>query len=276
MNETVALNHDYRIRKFFDAMRILLTNDDGIYADGLWALYRRFAPSHTVTVVAPDRERSAVGHGITLDRPLRTSEVCLQNGYRGYAVTGTPADCIKLGILEIVKDRPDLVLSGINPGANVGVNINYSGTVAAAREAALNGIFAIAVSVQGNPSKRYEEAAAFAERLVEQLPLKPLPLGTFLNVNIPDVPLEKTAGVRISRQSIVLFPEYFEKRKDPRNRTYFWQGRDMQPYTQSIDIDGDALQKNYISITPVKCDMTDDTMLESLKAWALSLRSNGG
>ena len=117
-------------------MRILITNDDGIYADGLWALYSRFSSNHTVTVVAPDRERSAVGHGITLDSPLRASEFCLQNGFRGYAVTGTPADCVKLGILEIIKGRPDLVLSGINPGANVGININYSGTVAAAREAA--------------------------------------------------------------------------------------------------------------------------------------------
>jgi len=252
-------------------MKILLTNDDGIYADGLWSLYRQFSPHHTVTVVAPDRERSAVGHGITLDRPLRASKICLHDGCSGYAVTGTPADCIKLGILEIVKGRPDLVLSGINPGANVGININYSGTVAAAREAALNGIAAIAVSVQGNPSRRYAEAAAFVKRLVDRLPLKPLPPGTFLNVNIPDVPLEKTAGIRISRQSIVLFPEYFEKRKDPRNRIYFWQGRDMQPCAQSVDIDGAALQQNYISITPVKCDMTDDTMLESLKDWALSL-----
>jgi 5'-nucleotidase len=253
-------------------MKILLTNDDGIYADGLWALYRQFSPKHSVTVVAPDRERSAVGHGITLDRPLRASEICIQNGIRGYAVTGTPADCIKLGILEILKKPPDLVLSGINPGANVGININYSGTAAAAREAALNGIAAVAVSVQGRPSTRYDEAAVFVAHLVEQIVREPLPVGTFLNVNVPDVPLENMAGVRISRQGTVHFSECFEKRKDPRDRTYFWQGCDTQPDTEDSDIDGAALQKNQISITPIKCDMTDYEMIETLKVWELCLK----
>ncbi len=257
-------------------MRILITNDDGIHADGLWALYRRFSPNHTVTVVAPDRERSAVGHGITLDKPLRTSEICVQNGFRGYAVTGTPADCIKLGILEILGGRPDLVLSGINPGANVGVNINYSGTVAAAREAALNGISAIAVSVQGNPADRYDEAAAFVERLTRRLAMEPLPTGTFLNVNLPDVPLEKASGIRISKQDVALFPEYFEKRTDPRDRTYFWQGRNLQPYMNRTDIDADALYRGYITVTPIKCDMTDYTMVKTLETWALSLESSNG
>jgi 5'-nucleotidase len=257
-------------------MEILITNDDGIYAEGLWALYRRFSTEHSVTVVAPDRERSAVGHGITLDRPLRASRVSIQNGFRGYAVTGTPADCVKLGLLEILKKQPDLVLSGINPGANVGININYSGTVAAAREAALNGIAAVAVSVRGRPSTRYDEAAVFVEHLAAQIAQKPLPVGTFLNVNIPDVPLGKMAGVRVSRQGIVLFSEYFEKRKDPRDRTYFWQGCDMQPETGDPDIDGTALGKNQISVTPIKCDMTDYNALETLKTWELSLSQGFG
>ena len=256
-------------------MKILITNDDGIYAEGLCALYKRFSPKHSVTVVAPDRERSAVGHGITLDRPLRASEICIQNGFRGYAVTGTPADCIKLGLLEILKTRPDLVLSGINPGANVGINLNYSGTVAAAREAALNGIAAVAVSVQGRPSTRYDEAAVLVEHLAEQIVRMPLPVGTFLNVNIPDVPLKNLAGIRVSRQGTVLFSEYFEKRKDPRDRTYFWQGCDMQSDTGDPDIDSAALRKNQISVTPIKCDMTDYKMIETLKAWELSLQRLG-
>ena len=251
-------------------MKILITNDDGIYAEGLWALYRRFSEEHAVTVVAPDRERSAVGHAITLDSPLRTSQICLQNGFRGYAVTGTPADCVKLGILEIVGDRPDLVLSGINPGANVGINIHYSGTVAGAREAALNGVSAISISVQARAPERYDEAAAFVARLAEWIVREPLPRGTFLNVNMPDAALEKTEGIRICRQGIALFSEYFEKRTDPRNRTYFWQGPDRQTHSQSSDIDGDALHQNYISVTPVKCDMTDYSALDALKHWALS------
>lgn len=257
-------------------MKILLTNDDGIQAAGLWALYRRFSHRHTVTVIAPDRERSAVGHGITLDSPLRATEVCIQNGCRGYAVSGTPADCIKLGLKEILKYRPDLVLSGINPGANVGININYSGTVAAAREASLNGIAAIAVSVQGRASLRNDEAAVFVEQLADQIEQKPLPAGTFLNVNIPDVPLKEMAGVRISRQGTVLFSEYFEKRKDPRNRAYFWQGCDMQPETGDPDIDGTALSRNLISVTPIKCDMTDYHILETLRRWKLPLYKDVG
>ena len=130
-------------------MRILLTNDDGIHAQGLWALHAALAPGHEVTVVAPDRERTGVGHAITLHQPLRAASLAV-NGAEGYAVNGTPADCVKLAVLEILGGRPDLVVSGLNPGANVGVNINYSGTVAAAREAALGGIPAIAASIEGH------------------------------------------------------------------------------------------------------------------------------
>ena len=251
-------------------MRILLTNDDGFYAEGLWVLYKRFSRHHTVTVIAPDRERSAVGHGITLDKPLRATQLTINDGFRGYSVTGTPADCIKLGLLEILKDRPDVVISGINPGVNLGININYSGTIAAAREAALNGIAAVAVSVKGHSHERYEDAAGFVEMLAKHIFKKGLPFGTFLNVNIPDIPIRNTAGIRLSRQGITFFPEYFEKRKDPRNRTYFWQGCDMQPFSNNPDIDGDALCQNFISITPIQCDMTDYKTLETLKTWKLS------
>ena len=245
-------------------MHILLTNDDGIYAAGLWALYERFKDNHLVTVIAPDRERSAIGHAITLDRPLRVNKVQVNRGCTGYSVTGTPADCVKLGILEILKDPPHMVIAGINPGANVGININYSGTVAAAREAALSGIQAIAVSVQGNPTKTYSQVAAFVVKLADAIFEKPLPFGTFLNVNIPDIPLSKAAGVRISRQGIELFNEYFEKRTDPRNRTYFWQGCDVQPVSDNPETDGCALRNNYISITPIKSDSTDYTIIETL------------
>jgi 5'-nucleotidase len=250
-------------------MKILLTNDDGIYAEGLWALYRRFADKHEVTVVAPERERSAVGHGITLHAPLRATRMRVNGGYPGYAVTGTPVDCIKLGLLEILESRPQMVISGINPGANVGVNINYSGTVSAAKEAALYGIPAIAVSIMGPQVKHYPDAARFTEILAENVFGNGLPAGTFLNVNLPDIPLEEVAGVRISRQSITFFPEYVEKRIDPRNRTYYWHGCDYLPDNKGPDFDETVLCQNFISITPIKCDMTDYSIIEDLKDWKI-------
>ena len=252
-------------------MDVLLTNDDGVHAEGMWALYRRFSKKHAVTAVAPDRERSAVGHAITLDQPLRAVNVEVNGGYRGYAVSGTPVDCIKFAVLELFDTKPDLVIAGINPGANVGVNLNYSGTVAAAKEAALYGIAAIAVSIEGQVVNDYEDAAQFVQSLVEKVLEKGLPFGTFLNVNIPKGALAKSAGIRFSQQGLELYPEYLEKRTDPRNRLYYWQGCDSPYAGENTDIDGTALSKHYISITPIKCDMTDYKLLEDLKNWQFEL-----
>ena len=252
-------------------MKILLTNDDGIHAKGLWALYKRFSGNHEVTVIAPDRERSGVGHGITLNEPLRSTYVEVNGGYKGYAVTGTPADCIKLGILEILDERPDVVVSGINLGMNVGVNINYSGTVAAAKEASLYGIAAIAISMQGVEENNYDDIALFIEVLSKKVFEKGLPFGTFLNVNIPDKPVKETAGLRFSRQGVKLFSEYFEKRVDPRNRMYYWQGCDSKFIDRSPDVDSADIYNNFISITPIKCDMTDYKTLEDLQNWNIEL-----
>jgi len=252
-------------------MKILLTNDDGIYAEGLWAVYREFAGKDEITVVAPDRERSAVGHGITLYEPLRTAKVRVNGGYPGYAVSGTPADCVKLGLQEIVNFRPDIVISGINPGSNIGVSINYSGTVAAAKEAALYGIPAVAVSVHGYNIQSYDTAASFTEKLARRIFEKGLPFGTFLNVNIPNIPLKEIAGIRISRQNVMPLSEYFEKRVDPRNRPYHWLGGDTQKFEDSPDIDGSAVARNYISVTPLKCDATDYNLFESLKDWNIDI-----
>jgi 5'-nucleotidase len=250
-------------------MKILLTNDDGVHAKGLWALQERFAASHSVTVVAPDRERSAVGHAITLDRPLRATRISISNGWVGYAVSGTPADCIKLGIHEIFKDRPDLVVAGINPGANLGVNVNYSGTVAAAKEAALSGIIGISVSIGSKEANYLDDAAYFIADFAETVYKKGLPCGTYLNINIPDIPLQEVAGVQVSRLGTAVFADYFEKRVDPRNHTYYWQGLDNQIFKKNCDVDGCALGENFISITPLKCDMTDYHILEELKRWDL-------
>ena len=250
-------------------MKILLTNDDGIHADGLWTLYRKLSPVHSVTVVAPEREKSAVSHAITLRDPIRVNKIVVTDGELGYAVSGTPADCIKLAINEILGQKPDMVISGINPGANVGVNINYSGTVAAAREAALFGLPAIAVAMEGSESTHYEDSARFVEHLIRKVAQNAMPLGTFLNVNMPNLPRSKIAGVKICNQEISLFYEYFEKRTDPRNRIYYWQGCDMQTSNQNPDSDVSALSNRYISITPIKSDMTDYEILADLKRWEI-------
>ncbi|QTA90284.1 5'/3'-nucleotidase SurE [Desulfonema magnum] len=248
-------------------MNIFLTNDDGIYAEGLHALYKRFSQKHTVTVIAPDREQSAESHGITLNEPLRVTKARLCDEYTGYAVNGTPVDCVKLGFKEIAEAKPDMVISGINSGANVGTNINYSGTVAAAREAALYGVTAIAVSMHGYEGNHYKDAALFVETLTDHLAEKGLPFGTCLNVNIPDIAKEKIAGVRIVRQDIALLTEYFEKRLDPRNKAYYWLTGTTRSFEEDADVDGAALFRNYISVTPIQSDLTDYNTLEELKGW---------
>ncbi len=249
-------------------MNILLTNDDGIYADGLWALYRRLSRNHRVTVVAPDRERSAISHSITLNEPLRIADIRF-NGAMGHTVNGTPADCIKLGMLEILEEKPDVVISGINPGANVGIAIHYSGTVSAAKEAALYGIPAIAVSVNAFRAAHYDTAAGFAASLAERVHRTGLPFGVVLNVNVPDLPPDRIEGVRISRQGIARISEYFEKRVDPRDRPYHWLGSDIQTFDSDMDIDWTALAHHHISVTPIQCDITDHHLLETLRGWGL-------
>ncbi len=251
-------------------MKLLITNDDGIHAPGLWALYKHFKTTHHAVVVAPDRERSAVSHGITLHQPLRAGRVCVNGGYEGFAVNGTPADCVKLGLRELIDCKPDLVVSGINPGANVGVNINYSGTVSAAREAVLYGIPAIAVSVAGSGDGYYDAAARFTVDVAANIMNQGLPFGTLLNINWPAVPTGAIAGVKISRQGVEPFADRFEKRTDPRNLTYYWQGADPQPQFENPEIDVAALKQNYVTITPIKCDMTDYRLMQTMKTWKIN------
>lgn len=255
-------------------MNILLTNDDGIDAEGLWALYEAFTPTHNAVVVAPDRERSAVGHAITLNEPLRIKRMAVYNGNYGYAVNGTPADCVKLSLQEIMPEWPDIVVSGINPGANVGLNLTYSGTVGAAREAAFNQIPGIAVSVYGFDVCNYKETSQFIKSLAVQTVERGLPYGVFLNVNIPNKPWEEIAGVRISKQGTESPPVNIEKRTDPRKRAYYWQGCDIQNKIDNPEIDSAALERDFISITPVQCDMTAHQMVDTLKQW--QIRLNGG
>ncbi len=251
-------------------MNILLTNDDGIHAKGLWALEKVLSGRYRTTVVAPDMERSAVGHSITLAHPLRVHRIQTNGGW-GHAVTGTPADCVKLAVLEILEVRPGLVISGINPGPNVGVNLNYSGTVSAAKEAALMGVPAIAVSQTPNTEQGYSVAANFVGTLIARVIENGLPKGTFLNVNVPACPPDQVEGIRITRQGISRLKEVFHRRTDPRKQTYYWQGPETQIFDQDMDTDGAVICKNHISITPIQCDMTDYQAMEYLKSWDLRL-----
>jgi 5'-nucleotidase len=253
-------------------MKILLSNDDGIYAEGLRALHRRFSDIFSAVVVAPDQERSAISHAITLEMPIRSRKISLNNGDKAYAVSGTPADCIKLAMIELLEERPDLMISGINPGANAGIHINYSGTFAAAREAAFYGIPAMAVSIMGKTPGYYDQAAEFTKNLAKRVMAQGLPEGTLLNVNIPDLPMQRIRGVRISNQNIEPFREQMEKRLDPRERPYYWHGIAAQGPVGDSGSDVAALSKDYISITPIKCDMTDYQSIRTLKSWDICVR----
>ena len=250
-------------------MHVLLTNDDGIHAEGLAVLCRRFAGRHTVTVVAPDSECSAIGHAITLRVPLRAATVRLPDAARAWAVSGTPADCVKLALKQLLEQPPDVVVSGINPGANVGANVNYSGTVAAAREAALAGLPAIAVSIQGRTPRHYAPAARFIRQLAEEVHGRGLPAGTFLSVNFPDLPECRAGGVALSRQSTSLAAEHIDKRHDPYQRPYYWQYYRLPPRAEEAGTDTHAVFGQRVSVTPLKCDTTDYETLERMKRWEL-------
>ncbi|MFH1152709.1 MAG: 5'/3'-nucleotidase SurE [Pseudomonadota bacterium] len=248
-------------------MKILLTNDDGYQAPGILALYEELRSEHEIVLAAPDRERSAVGHSITLNESLRIATIPLNGKDKGYAISGTPADCVKLGLFKFFQEPPDLVISGINAGSNTGVNINYSGTVGAAREAALNGLLSMAVSIKRGEIMDFRGTSRLVSSMAAKLLQTGLPRGTFLNINVPDIPLDDVQGTRITRLSATNLSTQFERRKDPRNRTYYWYGR-MDQVQVDRDTDEDALADNHISITPIHCDMTDYKTLVELERFS--------
>lgn len=254
-------------------MNILLTNDDGIYAKGLHALYHVLRGKHRVFVVAPESEQSAVGHAITLLNPLRVKEISLPDEFRGLAVSGTPADCVKIAINEILDTTPDLVISGINLGANVGINVLYSGTVSAATEGAVLGIHSIAVSLNTLRDPDFSFAAKFISRFIKHVPKMGLLPTTVLNINVPALPPEEIRGVAITRQGVSGFQERFDKRTDPRDNIYYWQAGETRLIQEKRDVDSWALAKNMVSITPLHFDLTNyDEMNRLLREEKISLK----
>jgi 5'-nucleotidase len=247
-------------------MRILLTNDDGIYAPGLFALYEALKSDYELTIVAPESEMSAVGHAITLTLPLRVQEVKRNGSFYGYAITGTPADCVKIAVQELLDGPPDIIISGINPGANVGVNILYSGTVSAATEGAFLGVKSAAISLNSRQHPDFRFAAQFSKEIIRFMMESGLKDGTALNVNIPAVPREKIAGVSFTEQGTSRFEERFERRSDPRGNVYYWLSGETPIDEGSPDTDGIALKENRITITPIHYNLTCERELRRLKS----------
>ena len=250
-------------------MHILITNDDGVDASGLLILQKALREVSEVTVFAPDHNWSAAGHTKTMHKPLRVNQTTLPDGTLAYTSTGAPSDCVALVVLGILKHQPDLVVSGINQGANVGHDITYSGTIAAAMEAVVFGIPALAVSLDSYQSQDFAYAAQFTARLVKLVLERGLPPNTFLNVNVPAVPQYEIAGVKITRLGKLVYRETLVERQDPRGRNYYWIGGGSLSGVPEEGTDIWALANNYVSITPLHLDMTEYQMMEELRRWGL-------
>jgi 5'/3'-nucleotidase len=246
-------------------MNILLTNDDGIYAKGLGAIFQELSSLGEVTVVAPESEQSAVGHAISLNQPLRVRQVFLDGEILGWAVSGTPADCVKIAIAELLPTLPDLVVSGINLGPNVGINVLYSGTVSAATEASILGLKAAAFSLNTYKNADFPRAASLARQVLSGLlDWSGWTPEVCLNINLPDLPEDQVQGIRFTRQDVGPLVEHFERRVDPRERIYYWLAEINDRQAPDLTTDFGALQAGYVSITPIHHDLTHYPSLENL------------
>ncbi len=248
-------------------MRILITNDDGILAPGIEALYRALEDFGEIDVVAPETSQSAVGHAISVLTPMAAHRVHVKNTFIGWSVDGRPADCVKLAMLELLDERPDFVVSGINAGVNTGVNVLYSGTVAGAAEASFFGVPSMAVSLELSDKLDFERAAKVARaifaRYVEARP----PAGTCLNVNIPSLDHGWPRGVRVCPQGVVPMEDRYHKQIDPLGRPVFWLDGAMPPAEKYPDTDLAAVSEGYVAVTPLKFEVTDREMLPVAAEW---------
>ena len=245
-------------------MLVLLTNDDGINAKGLLTLKRELSKIGQVWVVAPDREQSATSHSLTLQYPLRINRIA----EKFYSVDGTPTDAVMLAVHAIMKRKPDILISGINHGPNLGDDVSYSGTVAAAMEGTILNIPSIAVSNVNWNAKHFESAAKFVRKLVNFVLKNGLPKDTFLNVNIPDKKnvIEKFKITRLGKK---VYNDVVIEKIDPRGKNYFWIGEQTSVWEKEKDTDFAVIQKGYVSITPLHLDMTDYKAIEQIKRWKI-------
>lgn len=246
-------------------MKILISNDDGINSEGLKSLYDSLKKLGEIIVIAPNRERSVVGHSLTLDHPLRIEKI--KNNW--FSISGTPADCVNIGLNFILKrKKPDIIVSGINKGGNLGNDVTYSGTVSAAMEGTLLGIPSIAVSLVSKNNFHFLTAAEFTLELTSYVLKKGLPKNTLLNVNIPNKPLKELKGVRITRQGKSVYGDTIVEKVDPRNKKYYWIGSNNRKWNVEEGTDIFAIQNDEISITPLHLDLTNyEAYSKLLKDW---------
>ncbi len=252
-------------------MHILVTNDDGVTAPGLLALAQEMRKLGQVTVLAPDRNWSASGHVKTMDRPLRVKDVVLADGTAALATDGAPSDSVALALLGVVKEKIDLVVSGINPNENIGHDVTYSGTVTAAMEAVIGGVPGIAVSLHSPEEKPllldYSTAAEVARRVAEKVLAEGLPEGVLLNVNVPYLKMHEIKGFMVTRQGLRVYRDALDARKDPRGKPYYWIGGEAPTGIEEEGTDFGALKAGYVSITPLQLDLTAREAMEKLKEW---------
>ncbi len=251
-------------------MHILVTNDDGVQAPGLLALVLEMRKLGSVTVLAPDHNWSASGHVKTMDRPLRVRETRLGDGSQALTSDGAPSDCVALALLGVVEHKIDLVVSGINPHANIGHDVTYSGTVTAAMEAVIAGVPGIAVSLDSKPGAGeldYGPAARYAARVVRQVQTRGLAQGVLLNVNVPCIPEPEIKGVRITRQGMRVYRDALDARTDPRGKPYYWIGGEFPTGVEEEGTDFGELQAGWVSVTPLQLDLTATFALAGLKNW---------
>ncbi|MBN2388700.1 MAG: 5'/3'-nucleotidase SurE [Anaerolineales bacterium] len=252
-------------------MHILVTNDDGVQAPGLLALAQELRQIGQVTVFAPDRNWSASGHVKTMERPLRVRQVTLADGSPALTTDGAPSDSVALALLGVVKEKIDLVVSGINPHENIGHDVTYSGTVTAAMEAVIAGVAGIAVSLHSPENFHgpldYAAAAVVGRRIAAKALAEGLPEGILLNVNVPYLPLEQIKGLVVTRQGLRVYRDALDARQDPRGRPYYWIGGEFPIGIPEEGTDYGAIQSGFVSITPLQLDLTARQALETLKTW---------
>ncbi len=251
--------------------KILLTNDDGINAPGIIALAESLSDFAEISIVAPLSEMSAMGHAITISDPLKVTEILKDEVHFGWAVGGTPADCVKLAVNGGLVERPDMVIAGINQGANVGLDIIYSGTVSAAYEGTILKIPSMAISLDSFVQKDFTAAGKIAHIMVQKILKEGLPIGTLLNVNVPAGDYKSFKGFLVARQGKGTYKEKLDRREDPRKRVYYWLSGTRSYENTDPDVDENAVRAGYVTVTPLHYELTNTGYMQSLKSWELNL-----
>lgn len=257
-------------------LRILVTNDDGILAPGLRSLVAELSKIACVLVAAPDRERSATGHAITMFQPLRAKEMEVPGAEMAYAISGTPADCVKLAVDTLFPGQIDLIVSGINRGANLGTDVLYSGTVSAALEGVMLGLPAIAFSLAEFADPVFEPIAGLAKDLVQTMWQKSWPVDTLLNVNVPQLEATQLRGIKVTTLGHLRYSNPFLTRQDPWGGTYYWLAGQAPEDNNEEPTDVWAVNNGYVSLTPIHFDLTDYRLLDTIASWGLQLPNNRG